>query len=142
MSKEELPPRPQGHEYYGPLEPATLTDGWCYGYVTLSPCPSHPEGCDSGDGYAVAPDGTYAGLVWWTQCPWEIEPAEDDDDDDGDSGNGLCFGVFEVQFQRPVESTGDLVANFRDVLPLLKARRAQWLAPRAETGDDDHPNEH
>jgi hypothetical protein len=134
MSQEELPPRPRVNEYYGPLEPATLTDGWCYGYVTAAPCPSHPEGCKSGDGYAVAPDGTYAGLVWWTQCPWEIEPAEDDDDDS--SNDDPCFGVYEVRFQRPVASTQDLVANFRDVLPLLKACRAQWLASRAEADDD------
>jgi hypothetical protein len=110
-----LPPRPEGHEYYGPLEPATVTDGWCYGHITAAPCSLHPQGCESGDGYAVAPDGSYAGLVWWTECPWEIEPVEREG-----SEQKTCFGVFDVRFNHAVASVDDLVNNFREVLPLLK----------------------
>ena len=120
MSHDSLPPLPEGHKFYGPLEPATLTDGWCYGYITASPCDQHPDGCESGDGYAVAPDGAYAGLVWSTECPWVIEPVVGSASDDG-----LCFGVFEVRFTSPVATMDDLVANFRTILPHLRAQYAR-----------------
>ncbi len=68
----ELPPYPAGHKYYGPFVPETLIDGWCYGAITEFLEPDNPCGCDSGDGFVVAPDGSYCGLVWWTECPWEF----------------------------------------------------------------------
>lgn len=73
MQEPKLPPYLEGHEFYGGLVEATLADGWCYGAITQNPCPDHPEGCVSGDGFVVAPDGSYAGLVWWAECPWEFE---------------------------------------------------------------------
>jgi hypothetical protein len=116
----QFPPYPEGHEYYGAFAEETLTDGWCYGYITASPCDAHPDGCESGDGFAVAPDGTYAGLVWWTECPWEFERIG--------GSKGDLFGVFEVRFPRAVRSIDDLVFNFRSVLPMLKNEHDTWLA--------------
>src|SRR5207247_11194706 len=48
--------------YHGfPLVPETMTDGWCLGTITEY---IDVDGCDSGDAYVVAPDGSRAGLVW------------------------------------------------------------------------------
>lgn len=90
-------------------------DGWYYGAITEFVDPeNYPDGCDSGDGFVQAPDGSRAGLVWWTDGPEEIVeivPPEGD-----------RWGVWEVRFTRPVKSLDDLIANFRDVLPLLQAK--------------------
>lgn len=122
MNEPVLPPKPQGNPFYGPLEPATLTDGWCYGYITAAPSDSHPNGCESGDGYAVAPDGSYAGLIWWKDCPWLCKHADLERE-----LRSRQFGMFEVHFPNPVVGLDDLVRNFRFVLPALKVQHARWL---------------
>ena len=70
MANGPPPPYPEGHKHYGPFVAETLTDGWCYGVITEFLRPDLPGGCDSGDGFVVAPDGSYCGLVWWRDCPW------------------------------------------------------------------------
>ena len=95
--------------YHGfPLVPETMTDGWCLGVITEY---EDPNGCDAGDAYVVAPDGSRAGLVW-------------------DVGDGklsqICppdeerWGVYQVWFSKPVRTTDDLVACFREILPQLQ----------------------
>ena len=120
----ELPEILPGDPFYGPLDPATLADGWCYGYITEAPCEDHPDGCESGDGYVVAPDGSYAGLIWWEDCPWECQEEKRRfrglDDDDVENKKALKqrqFGVFEVRFPRAIRSLEDLTWNFRRILP-------------------------
>jgi len=59
--------RPPGAPvYHGfPLVEETRTDGWCYGAIAEFNQPEcHSDGCESGDGYVEAPDGSRAGLVW------------------------------------------------------------------------------
>jgi hypothetical protein len=127
MQEPKLPQYPEGHEFYGRLVEATLTDGWCYGAITQTPCPDHPEGCVSGDGFAVAPDGSYAGLVWWAGCPWEFEQI-------GESKKDKFFGIFEVKFALPVRSEADLAENFRVTLPRLRSAYERWKASKKEAG--------
>ena len=95
--------------YHGfPIVPETMTDEWCLGVITEY---EDPNGCDAGDAYVVAPDGSRAGLVW-------------------DVGDGklsqICppdeerWGVYQVWFSKPVRTTDDLVARFREILPQLQ----------------------
>ncbi|MEQ1605934.1 MAG: 3-deoxy-8-phosphooctulonate synthase [Pyrinomonadaceae bacterium] len=91
-----------------PMVLETMTDGWCLGAITEY---EDPDGCDSGDAYVVAPDGSRAGLVW-------------------DVGEGkvseICppekgrWGVYQIWFSEPVRTTEDLVERFREVLPDLQ----------------------
>ena len=100
--------------YHGfPLIKETRTDGWCYGAITGF---EDPEGCEAGDGFVVAPDGSRAGLVW---SAGEFETQQ------------ICeptaarWGVYEIAFPRRVRNVTDLVVCFRTVLPQLKAPHAK-----------------
>ncbi len=95
--------------YHGfPIVPETMTDGWSLGAITEY---EDPDGCDSGDAYVVAPDGSRAGIVW-------------------DVGDGkvseICppdetrWGVYQVWFSKPICTTKDLVERFREVLSELQ----------------------
>jgi hypothetical protein len=106
--------RPEGTPvYHGfPLIEETLTDGWCFG--AISAFEDDPEGCEWGDGFVVAPDGSRAGIVWGVGsfATYEIcAPTPD------------RWGVYGVAFARPVRSIDDLVECFRAVLPDLKRIR-------------------
>lgn len=102
--------KPEGAPVYFsfPTVPETMTDGWCLGAITEY---EDPDGCDAGDAYVVAPDGSRAGLVW-------------------DVGDGkvseICppdetrWGVYQIWFSEPIRTTADLVESFRDVLPELQ----------------------
>ena len=97
--------------YYGfPLIAETYTDGWCFGAITEF---EDPDGCVSGDGFVVAPDGARAGLVWQVGAA----PIE-----------AIClpeanrWGVWAVWFPEVVYTVADLVRNFRAVLPALQQR--------------------
>lgn len=95
--------------YYGfPLVPESLTDGWYLGAITEY---EDPDGCEEGDAFVVAPDGSRAGLVW-NVGEGKVEQISGPD--------GLRWGVFQVWFSRPVHTTEDLVNRFREVLPQLK----------------------
>jgi len=115
----QLPPYPEGHKYYGPYVEETLTDGWCYGSITEFLRPDLMGGCDSGDGFVVAPDGSYCGLVWSVDCPWEFEQI-------AGPRREKCWGVFEVRFPKAISTVVDLVAGFRHVLPQLQASYHAW----------------
>lgn len=104
---------PPGDWYDGfPLVEETRTDGWCYAAITEFNEPEcHPDGCKSGDGYVVAPDGSRMVIVWSTgtfAAKWD--PPLDD------QGNL----VVEVAFPKPVKNLHDLVECFRSVLPQLQ----------------------
>lgn len=102
--------RPEGAPvYHGfPIVPETRTDGWCLGAITEN---EDPNGCNSGDAYVVAPDGSRAGLVWDVAKGKvsEICPPE--------QGR---WGVYQIWFSQPIRTTEDLVDRFRDVLPELQ----------------------
>jgi hypothetical protein len=121
-SSEALPAflsRPPGAPaYHGfPLVDETLTDGWCYGAITEFNEPEcHPDGCESGDGYVQAPDGSRAGLVWSTGA---FATSEIYAPDDG------RWGVYEIAFPKRVRNVEDLVDCFRSILPELRAIHAR-----------------
>lgn len=121
MHEAILPPEPEDQPFYGGLEPATLTEGWCYGYITQCPCAHCRNGCTAGDGYVVAPDGTFAGLAWCTEYRWEFRTLRPGSED------RPFFGIFEPRFSRPVRTLQDLVLNFREVLPFLQGQHRAWL---------------
>lgn len=107
--------RPAGAPaYHGfPLVDQSRTDGWCYGAITAF---EEAEGCEAGDGFVVAPDGSRAGLVWSVgDFPTEMvcEPDE------------ARWGVYSIAFPRAVRDVDDLVACFRAVLPELKVLYAK-----------------
>lgn len=107
--------RPRGTPvYHGfPLVEETWTDGWCYGAITEFNEPEcHPNGCESGDGYVQAPDGSRAGLVWSTGTFAALEVCALDE---------KSWGVYEIAFPKPVRNVHDLVECFRSVLPELQA---------------------
>ena len=104
---------PPGHWYDGfPLVEETRTDGWCYSAITEFNEPEcHPNGCESGDGYVVAPDGSRIGLHWSTgtfDAKWVLLP--------GCSSPGF----YEVAFPKPVQNLNDLIECFRSVVPQLQ----------------------
>jgi hypothetical protein len=100
--------------YHGfPLVEESRTDGWCYGAITEF---EDPEGCDAGDGFVVAPDGSRAGLVWSVGAfPTEAlcEPDK------------VRWGVYAVAFPCAVRNVDDLVACFRAILPELRSIHAR-----------------
>jgi len=104
--------RPEGAPvYHGfPLVEETRTEGWCFGAITEF---EDSSGCESGDGFVVAPDGSRAGIVWEVGEGEmeEIGPPEPD-----------RWGVYAVWFPRATRTVDDLVFNFHHVLPALKRK--------------------
>ena len=110
----DLPP---GDRYDGfPVVEETRTDGWCYGAVTEFNYPEcHPNGCESGSGYVVAPDGSRIGLIW-SIGTFAAKWVRFDDQ---------TPGVYEVAFPKQVKNLHDLVECFRSVVPQLQMIHAQ-----------------
>jgi hypothetical protein len=75
-----------------------------------------PDGCDGGDAFVVAPDGSRAGLVWevGTGALQEILPPDAE-----------RWGVYAIFFPHATRTIHDLVSAFRAVLPQLKAKYAE-----------------
>ena len=90
----------------------TETDGFIFGAITNYLEPDSEDGCTYGDGYIQAPDGSRAGIVWDVSdeptVSTIIEPEE------------RRWGVYAVEFPKPIKTTDDLVYNFGSVLPLLR----------------------
>jgi hypothetical protein len=103
-----------------PLVEETRTDGWCYGAITEFNEPEcHPNGCKSGDGYVVTPDGLRLSLYWTTGAfAAKLTPSSVDE---------RSPGSFEVAFPKPVKNLRDLVECFRSVVPQLQAIHAARL---------------
>jgi len=102
--------RPEGAPVYHGfrLIEETRTDGWCFGAITAF---EDPGGCDYGDGFVVAPDGSRAGLMWaFGDFPIREAVAPDE----------RRWGVYEVPFPKLVRTVEDLVECFRSVLPELQ----------------------
>lgn len=95
-----------------PLVEETRTDGWCYGAISEFNAPEcHPNGCESGDGYVVTPDGLRMMVFWSTGAQAaEWVPSSYDDGP----------GSLEVAFPKPVKNLCDLVECFRRVVPQLQ----------------------
>lgn len=95
--------------YHGfPIVPESITDGWAFGTITEY---EEPEGCEYGDAFVVAPDGSRAGLVWSvSDFPIHEVCAPD----------AHRWGVYEVTFQKPIRTTADFVECCHRLLPELK----------------------
>ena len=113
-----LPPfiaRPAGAPVYHGFAvlPESCTNGWCFGVI--SDC-TDPEGCDWGDAYVVAPDGTRAGIVWQVGegSTYEVLPPD-----------ANRWGVYGLWFPALIRTTADIVAAFRLRLPELQAIHAR-----------------
>ncbi|MGE0375432.1 MAG: hypothetical protein AB7I48_14820 [Planctomycetaceae bacterium] len=91
--------RPEGAPvYHGfPIVKETMTDGWCYGAITEY---AYADGCDSGDAFIIAPDGSRAGLVW------EVGEGEPTEICAPDAGR---WGVYQIWFPRVVRTNDDLL---------------------------------
>jgi hypothetical protein len=104
--------RPDGAPvYHGfPLVEETRTRGWCFGAITEF---ENLEGCEYGDGFVIAPDGSRAGIVWEVgeQEIQEVLPPDAE-----------RWGVYGVWFPRVVRTIDDLIFNFRYVLPALEKK--------------------
>jgi hypothetical protein len=96
--------------------PETCTEGWCLGSITEF---EDPEGCNGGDAFVVAPDGTRASLIWEVgdQPLQEILPPGPDN-----------WGVYAIGFPHATKSADDLAAAFRAILPQLKDAHARARA--------------
>lgn len=94
--------------------PHSDVDGWTLGYIGI-PWPG-PWPKLNGDLFATDPTGWQVGLAWERKGPALIAI---------DGPNEGRWGVFQVCFPLPVMSEGDLIENFRLVLPLLKRERAR-----------------
>jgi hypothetical protein len=100
--------------YHGfPLVEETRTDGWCFGAITDY---EDPNGCEWGDGFVVAPDGSRAGIVWGADG-FELSEVLPPDE--------KRWGVYHVPFPKPIRTTQDLVECFRAILPKLKEIHAR-----------------
>ena len=99
--------------YHGfPVVAESATDGWYLGTITDY---ADPNGCDFGDAYVVAPDGSRAGLVWQVGegVTELILPS--------DAGR---WGVYSVWFAHSIHTTEELVTAFRRILPELQSIHA------------------
>lgn len=99
--------------YYGfPVLPETNIDGWMLGEITSF------IGDTYGDAFVVAPDGTRAGLVW------DVDEGEFTQICEPSPGR---WGVYAVWFKREMTCTEDILSNFKDILPQLKAEHARII---------------
>src|SRR5262249_14264437 len=104
-----LAPPADAPVYHGfPIIPESLTDGWQFGTISEY---EDPDGCDFGDAFVIAPDGSRAGLVWSTGNYPTREI---------DRPKASRWGVYEIAFPRPVRTTADFVECCRAILPELK----------------------
>lgn len=99
--------------YHGfPILEESLTDGWLLGVISD---PNDPNGCESLDGFVVAPDDSRAGLVW--DCGVKaIEPILEPDAD--------RWGVYSVPLSKPIRNDAELIKEFRRILPMLMRLKA------------------
>ena len=107
--------------YHGfSLLPQSEKEGFVFGVIT-SPRP----GATWGDAYVQAPDGSRAGIVWATKGPVTelVLPP-----------NPGRWGVYQFQFEPPVESDADLIRNLHAILPRLKEL---YAAAKSTIANDD-----
>ncbi len=115
--------RPEGAPvYYGfPLLAESRTaDGWCFGTISDCDCVA---GCDWGDAFVVAPDGSRAGLIWEVGAV-ELKVAIPPDES--------RWGVFNLGFEYPVHDDNELVEQLRQWLPELRRLHQEWAVAQRD----------
>jgi hypothetical protein len=99
--------------YHGfPVFEETRIDGWVFGTISDY---EDLGGCELGDAFVIAPDGTRAGIVWQVD---EIEsqvvcPPDDD-----------RWDVYGFAYPTPIRTTADFVQMCHSSLPELRRRHA------------------
>ena len=103
--------------YHGfPIVEETRIDGWVFAtisdYVDIN-------GCDWGDAFVIAPDGTRAGIVWQVDDfePQVVCPPEKS-----------RWGVYAFAYPTPIRTTADFVKMCHSFLPELRRRHAAAMA--------------
>jgi hypothetical protein len=112
--------RPPGAPvYHGfPIVEASRIDGWAFGTISDY---EDPAGCEWGDAFVVAPDGTRAGIIWQVD---NFEPQE------------VCvpdrerWGVYGFAYPTAIRTTADFVRMCHSFLPELRRRHAAAMASR------------
>jgi hypothetical protein len=111
--------------YHGfPMVDESATDGWHLGAITDY---ADPNGCEFGDAYVVAPDGSRAGLVWQVGegVTEQILPPD-----------SKRWGVYSIWFAQAIHTTRELVEAFRRVLPELQSIHARADPARRQRLDE------
>jgi hypothetical protein len=108
--------------YHGfPLLAHSEKEGFSFGVITE---PNGETPASWGDAFAVAPDGSRAGIVWQAEgepSPVVCSPSPD------------RWGVYAFRFRRSVRNEQDLIENLHEVLPQLKAFYAAALVEHPES---------
>ena len=94
-------------------------EGWVFGTISEY---EDPEGCEWGDAFVVAPDGSRAGIVWQVG-DFEVHVVCPPD--------GTRWGVYGFAYHAPVRTTSEFVKMCHTFLPELKRRHADVLRHRA-----------
>jgi hypothetical protein len=96
---------------FGIVEESRI-DGWVFGTISDY---VDPEGCEWGDAFVVAPDGTRAGIVWQVDEfePQVVLPPEPH-----------RWGVYAFAYPTPICTTEDFVRMCHSFLPELRRRHA------------------
>ena len=106
--------RPAGAPvYHGfPLVEESRIDGWVFGTISDY---EDPMGCEWGDAFVVAPDGTRAGIIWRVGnfAPLVVIAPEND-----------RWGVYEFAYPMAIRTTAEFVKMCRSFLPELRQRHA------------------
>ncbi|MBN1342868.1 MAG: hypothetical protein JXQ73_09330 [Phycisphaerae bacterium] len=103
--------------YHGfPILEDSQTDGWYLGVITEF---EDAAGCEDGDAFVVAPDGSRAGLVW---------SVGDFDVHEIIGPERRRWGVYGAPFSRPVHNREDIIIEFRRLLPTLRELHRKALA--------------
>jgi len=90
----------------------TRKDGWVFGTISDY---EDPNGCEWGDAFVIAPDGTRAGIVWQVDTfePQVVCPSSPE-----------RWGVYGFAHPTPVRNTADFVKMCHSFLPELQRRHA------------------
>ncbi|HSW97300.1 MAG TPA: hypothetical protein VLF89_05735 [Candidatus Saccharimonadales bacterium] len=94
-----------------PLIHETETNGFIYGAISNFLEFDTDKGCQYGDGFIEAPDGTRAGLVWGVSGNTNVQLMSGADE--------KRWGIYAIDFPKQMKTIEDLVYNFREVLPYL-----------------------
>jgi hypothetical protein len=88
---------------------------------------------DYGDAFVIAPDGSRAGLVWEVGSNRQLQQVSGFEPD--------RWGVWAVEFSRPMESAEAARRNLEEALPALREKWAQWKSHFGSRGGTSAPDD-
>lgn len=114
--------------YHGfPVVEETRIEGWVFGTISDY---QDSRGCEWGDAFVIAPDGTRAGIVWEVDDfePQVVCPPDKD-----------RWGVYGFAYPTPIRTTDDFVKMCHSFLPELRRRQAAVTTGGDKTGRGETP---